>query len=233
MTFISPLTIFVSRFKNRPMYKEKIIRENSRYYQSIARHFFMERGTPFFLSSREQDLIAKWEKMEIPLYIVLEGMKSAFSNHRRKSGGKAKIQSLGFCDFQILRAFEQARERKVGQKRRGVERDEKRIRAKAEVKRFLEEIPFPAGYLKGMFSRAKKILSQTRLDEEELERIEEDIEELLFMNTPDEEKEKIKEEVLAEFEFKEKEECTRIFKIKAVKFLREKYKIPYISLYYY
>ena len=52
------------------------------------------------------------------------------------------------------------------------------------------------------------------------------------MNTPDEEKEKIKGEVLAEFD-KEKEECSRIFKIKAVKFLREKYKIPYISLYYY
>jgi hypothetical protein len=209
------------------------MRENSRYYQSIARRFFMERGAPFFLSSREQDLIAKWEKMEIPLFIVLEGMKSAFSSYRRKSGRKAKIQSLGFCDFQILKAFEQARERKVGQKRKGVERDEKRIRAKAEVNRFLEAIPFSVGYLKGIFSRAKKILSQTRLDEEELERIEEDIEELLFMNTPDEEKEKIKGEVLAEFEFKEKEECSRIFKIKVVKFLREKYKIPYISLYYY
>jgi hypothetical protein len=84
-----------------------------------------------------------------------------------------------------------------------------------------------------MFSRAKKILSQIRLDEEELERIEEDIEELLFMKTPDEEKEKIKGEILAEFEFKEKEEFSRIFKIKAVKFLREKYKVPYISLYYY
>ncbi len=233
MTFISLPTIFVSKFKNRLIYKEKIIIENPRYYQSIARRFFMERGAPFFLSSREQDLIAKWERMEIPLYIVLEGMKSAFSNYRRKSGRKARIQSLGFCDFQVLRAFEQARERKVGQKRRGVERDEKRIRAKAEVKRFLETIPFPIGYLKGMFSRAKKILSQTRLDEEELERIEEDIEELLFMNTPDEEKEKIKGEVLAEFELKDKEEFSRIFKIKAVKFLREKYRVPYISLYYY
>ncbi len=170
--------------------------------------------------------------MEIPLYIVLEGMKSAFSSYRRKSGRKAKIQSLGFCDFQILRAFEQARERKVGQKRRGVERDKKRIRAKAEVKRFLEEIPFPVGYLKELFSRAKKILSQTRLDEEELERIEEDIEKLLFMNTPDEEKERIKGEVLVEFD-REKEECSRILKLKAVKILREKYKIPYISLYYY
>lgn len=232
MTSISTPSIFVSRFKNRPLHKEKTMRENSRYYQSIARRFFMERGAPFFLSSKEQDLIAKWEKMEIPLYIVLEGMKSAFSSYRRKSGRKAKIQSLGFCDFQILRAFEQARERKVGQKRRGVERNEKRIRAKAEVKRFLEEIPFPVGYLKGMFSQAKKILSQTQLDEEELERIEEGIEELLFMNTPAEEKEKIKEEVLAEFD-KEKEEYSRIFKIKAVKILREKYKIPYISLYYY
>ena len=193
----------------------------------------MERGAPFFLSSKELDLIAKWERMEIPLHVVLEGVKRAFSNYRRKAGRKARILSLGFCDFQVLRAFEQAREKQVGRKGRVVERDEKRIRAKAEVKKFLETIPSPVEYLKGMFSRAKKILSQTRFDEEELERIEEEIEELLFRNTPNAEKGNIKAEVLAEFDFKKKEEFSRIFRIRLVKYLRKKYKIPYISLYFY
>lgn len=233
MTLTELPAIFISRFKNQPPSKGRKIKEKSRYYQSIARHFFIERGAPFFLSSKELDLIAKWERMEIPLFIVLEGIKNAFGNYRRKPGRKARIQSLGFCNLQVLRAYEQYRERRVGQKKGVIERNEKRKRAKAEMQRFLETIPLPIEYLKEKFSQAEQILSQARFDEEQLERIEEEVEELLFMNTPEDEKGKIKAEVLVEYEFREKEEFLRIFKIKLMKFLRGKYKIPYVSLYHY
>jgi hypothetical protein len=205
----------------------------SKYFQSIALHFFKHRGAPFFLSSKELDYIARWEKMGIPLHVVLEGIQRCFEIYRRKPGRKAKIQSLAFCDLQVLKAFEQDRERKVGHKKRIVERHEKRDRAKAEVERFLEKIPHQINYLKEAYSLAQKVLSQSHFDEEELERIEGKIEGLLWKNSLDEEKERVKSGVLKDYEFKQEEEFERIFKIKLVKVLRDKYKIPYISLFYY
>ena len=205
----------------------------SKYFQSIALHFFKHRGAPFFLSSKELDYIARWEEMGIPLHVVLEGIERSFEINRRKPGRKAKIQSLAFCDLQVIRAFEQDRERKVGHKKRIVERHEKRDRAKVEVERFLGKIPPQISYLKEVYSLAQKVLSQSHFDEEELERIERTIEELLWKNSLDEEKERVKRGIVKDYEFKEKEEFERIFKIKLVKVLRDKHKIPYISLFYY
>ena len=205
----------------------------SKYFQSIALHFFKHRGAPFFLSSKEIDYIARWEKMGIPLHVVLEGIERSFESYRRKPGRKTKIQSLAFCDLQVLKAFEQNRERKVGHKKRIVERHEKRDQARAEVERFLAKIPQQILYLKETYSLAQKVLSQSHFDEEELERIEGKIEELLWKNSLDDEKERVKSGVLKDYEFKQDEEFERIFKIKLVKVLRDKYKIPYISLFYY
>jgi len=205
----------------------------SKYFQSIALHFFKHRGAPFFLSSKELDYIARWEKMGIPLHTVLEGIERSFEIYRPKPGRKAKIHSLAFCDLQVLKAFEQDRERKVGHKKRIVERHEKRGRAKAEVERFLAKIPHQISYLKEAYSLAQKVLSQSHVDEEELERMEGKIEELLWKNSLDEEQERVKSGVLKDYEFKQEEEFERIFKIKLIKVLRDKYKIPYISLFYY
>jgi len=212
---------------------ERKNRKRSKYFQSIALHFFKLRGAPFFLSSKDLDFIAKWERMKIPLHIVLEGIERAFENFRRKPGRKGKIQSLAFCNLQVLRAFELDRERKVGDKKMIMDRDEKRDRAKAEVRKFLKKIPRQISYLKEPCSRAQKVLSQSHFDEEELERIEEEIEEIIWKNSLDEEKDRVKRKVLGEYKFKEEDEFERIFKIKLVKVLRDKYKIPYISLFYY
>ena len=205
----------------------------SKYFQSIALHFFKHRGAPFFLSSKELDYIAGWEEIGIPLHVVLEGIETSFEIYRRKPGRKAKIQSLVFCDLQVLKAFEQDRERKVGHKKRIVERRAKRDRAKVEVEKFLGKIHPQISYLKEAYSLAQKVLSQRHFDEEELERIEDKIEELLWKNSMDEEKKRVKRGIGKDYEFKEKEEFERIFKIKLVKVLRDKYKIPYISLFYY
>jgi len=207
-------------------------KKRSEYFQSIARYFFKQRGAPFFLSSKELDCVAQWEKTEIPLSVVLEGIKRSFENYRGKPGKRTKIQSLVFCNFQVLKTFEQYRERKVGHKEWIGDRDEKWRRVKAEVNGFLKTIPPPVSYLKETYSRAQKILTQSHFNEEKLERIEGEIEELLWKNAPDEEKASTKRDILREYGFKE-EEFERIFRIKLVKNLRDKYKIPYISLFYY
>jgi hypothetical protein len=210
-------------------------RENlrSEYYQAIARYFYKQRGAPFFLSSRELDLIEKWEKMEIPLPVVLEGIKRAFDNYMRKPGRKTKIQTLAYCENQILKAFDQHRDRRVGNERKRLERTEKKSRARAEIKKFLDTLPGQIGYLKDAYSQAKKLFSQGPVDEEELERIEGEVENLIWEHSLEEERERIKRHVRTEYKIEEEEELSRILRIKLVKALRDRYKIPYISLFYY
>lgn len=208
-------------------------KKRSQYFQTIARHFFEWRGAPFFLSSQELDLIVKWEKMGIPLRVVLEGMIKSFENSRAKKRKKGKIFYLSFCEFRVFKAFEQYKERKVGEKGMMLEREEKRERAKAEVEKFLKLLPSSISFLREIFSLAKKALSKKDFPEEELEQMEEEIEVLLFENSPNEEKEEVKNEVKRKYEFRNKEEFSSIWRIKLVKLLREKYKIPYISLFYY
>jgi hypothetical protein len=212
---------------------KKSERERKEYFQSITRHFLKLRGAPLFLSSKEFDLISRWEEMEIPLPVVLEGIDRAFESFKAKPGQKAKIQALAFCELQVLRAFEQHRERKVGGRKKGLARDEKREQAKREVQKFLKTLAPPINYLKEAYSRGQEILSQRQIDEDELERIEAEIEALLWKNSSEEEKNRVRRELSQEFEFKDEDEFMTIFKIKLVKFLRDRYKIPYISLYYY
>ncbi len=208
-------------------------KERSEYFQSIARYFFQQRGAPFFLSSRELELVSQWESAQIPLPVVLEGIKRAFESYKRKPGKRTKIQTLSFCERQVLNAFDQYRERKVGSERMRVERTEKRKRAKAEIKTFLDSLPEQVGYLRDAYSRAQRLLSGSSAQEDKLEQIEGEIEELIRKHSSVEEKERIKKSVYSEYNVADDEEFSRIFKIKLVKAIRDRYKIPYISLFYY
>ena len=171
--------------------------------------------------------------MGIPLAVVIEGIDRAFESFKARPGQKAKIQTLAFCELQVLRAFEQHREREVGRGKKGLTRDEKREKAKREVQNFLKTLAPSINYLKEAYSRAQEILSQGQIDEEDLERIEEEIETLLWKNSTEEEKNKVRRELSQEIKFKDEDEFMTIFKVKLVKSLRDRYKIPYISLYYY
>jgi hypothetical protein len=208
-------------------------KQRSEYYQSIARYYFKQRGAPFFLSSTELKLVEKWERMEIPLPVVLEGIKRAFDNYMKKPGRKTKIQTLAYCESQVLKAFAQHRDRRVGGEWKGPARTEKKNRARTQIKEFLVTLPGQIKYLQEPYSRAQRLFSHSHADEEELERIEAEVEELIWEHSPEEEKERVKMEVRTEYKIEEGEEFLRILRIKLVKALRDIYKIPYISLFYY
>lgn len=203
------------------------------YFQTIARCFIEQRGTPFFLSSKEVEFIAKWEKMGIPLRLVIEGIKEAFIFNRMKSGKKKKIMSLAFCDLHVQRAFEQHRDRKVGQRRMTSAGRKREERIREEVEKFLEGIPDHLDYLCGVYVTAQKKLSKGKPDEEYLEQADKEIEELIIKNASQEERTKIGKEVAAEFPFENEDEFDRVFRIRLIKNTREKYKIPHISPFYY
>lgn len=206
--------------------------ETGMYFQTIARFFFEQRGSPFFLSSRELDVIADWREKRIPIQVVLEGIRDCFTFDRRKPVRKNRIRSLVFCRSFVLKAFESYKERKVGSGLKTVaEAERKKLLAK-EVKRFLNACPEEVRELKDVFTKVKKMVSQG-IDEESLERIEKDVERLLIRIAPDAEKMEIRNEVKEEYADKKGQERARILELKIIKHMRDKYKIPHISLYYY
>lgn len=208
-------------------------KKRSDYYQSIARYFFKQRGAPFFLSSRELDIVAKWEEIEIPLSVALEGIRRAFENYRGKSGKKSKIQTIAFCEPQVLMAYEQYKERRVGGERQPVERAEKRALARAEVNRFLDALPEKLEYLREPYSLARRLLSRRQVEEERLERIDGEVEELIWEHSSKEERDAVKKVVRQAYNIEKEKELSRIIKIRLVKGLRDGCKIPYVSLFYY
>ena len=207
--------------------------KRSRYFQTIASCFLKQRGAPLFLSSKDLDLIAKWEKMKIPLRIVCEGINQYFEINGSKVRKRSKIISLVLCNSHVLKAFDQYRERKVGQKIVSQVRDDRKKRIKLEVNKFLVNLPGPCEYLRSAYCQVQSKLASRNITEEELEIIEENIEELMTKNMPEEEKEIIKKEVLIEYMYHDKNELERVFRIKLIKYIRDKYKIPYVSPFYY
>jgi hypothetical protein len=71
------------------MAKKDRLDRRSGYYQTIGKFFIDLRGAPFFLSSKELAIISQWEEMDIPLRIVLEGIKESFE--RGEKGRETKI----------------------------------------------------------------------------------------------------------------------------------------------
>ena len=207
-------------------------KESSRYYQAISRVFLEQRGAPFYLSSGEVENMKEWKNMEIPLHIVLEGIKECFETHRRKPGRKGKIMSLAFCHPFVLRGFAAYKERKVGGQRKTSHEEDKRKKLQKAAERFLSSCPENFPDIRKIFSHVLELISCCA-DEERLEDLENDVETLAAGMASDEERKQIQSEVYSEYGDKAPQERKRIQELKLIKHIREKYGIPHISLYYY
>jgi len=204
----------------------------SGYYQTIAREFFKHRGAPFFLSPKDLDLIASWEEARIPLDIVLEGMDKAFENLRR-AGKSAKVLNLAFCQGQVTKAFAGHRERAVGRGKKNVGREEKRNRMVREIETFLERPPAGLREVEEAFRKALTLVRSGRPDEDVLEALDDRVGQELFRICSEDDKDRIRLEVRNESPSRSRDEQRQIFEAHVVKFLREKYRVPFLSLYYY
>ena len=207
-------------------------RAQSQYYQTIAREFFRRRGAPFFLSPKDVGLIAHWEKMRVPLDAVLEGMETAFENSR-KGGRSAKVLTLSFCEYQVMKAFGRHAERKVGGARKPVSRDEKRNNLVHEIEHFLGSVPPGFEELRAFFERALLLVRTAQTREEELERLDDEVDEALWRGASPEEKEEFRRDAVAEFKGKRGVDLEEVIKTRLVKARRNRHKLPYVSLFYY
>ena len=208
-------------------------RNKSQYYQTAARYLFERRGAPFFLSPAEFAVLSKWASMGIPLRIVLEGIRNAFDGIRKKSFQRKKIFRLIHCEHDVMEAFKLYKDRKIGESDNFLHKDESIINLKSEVNRFIEQSPREIFKLKKIFLRAQEILSQRNIDEELLEKADAEVEQILLTYGSDNEKERILERIKVEHREKKEMEIKEIFRIKWIKQLRKKYKIPYLSVFYY
>jgi len=208
-------------------------KHRSRYFQTIARYFFAHRGAPFWLSSKELDLISRWETAGIPLQVVLEGMNRAFAKSRTRPESRFYPRSLLYCDYEVKTSFEQFRERQVGKSQTRPPQELKKNRAKEAIEKFIENMPSSLMYLREVYARARDILSQKETSEEKLEYLEEQIEKLLLERATPEEKAVVKNFVKEKYDVKNEQQFDLMWKIKLVKYLREKYEVPYVSIYYY
>ena len=94
-------------------------------------------------------------------------------------------------------------------------------------------MPDDVAFLKAVFLEAVQELSQEKFNEDKLEHHEEKIEALLLMNAPQEEKDEAEEYARRELKILDTGELGRVINLKIIKSMRDKYKIPYVSLYYY
>jgi hypothetical protein len=203
------------------------------YYQQIAQAFFARRGAPYVLSSRDIVTISSWEVMEIPLGAVLEGIERAFDQSRPRLARGRKMSSLSLCQREVMKAFARFRDRKVGRASRESSREEKRKKVRLEVRKFLESLPSELGFLREAYGEALTALSRKNGTEDELERLDEKIEKLIIREAEAEERDETEKRVRADFPGRRQADVQEISRLRLIKRWRVKYRIPYLSLFYY
>lgn len=207
------------------------------YFRGISRRFIALRGAPFSLSPADLALIAAWESAGVPLAVVYEGIEEAFAARPGRPRAAGKIRTLSFCRVSVERAFARYRERAVGGRRSAGagagKAEKKRLAARAEAEEFLRRVPPSAPALRPLYEEALGLLSAERPDTDRLERLDDEIDAVL--ETAAGPAERMEAEAAAarahpRLGGRAKREAAGTWLVKA---LREKFKAPRVSLYYY
>ncbi len=206
--------------------------ERQEYYQKIARAFLKHQTSLFFLPPMDLALIAEWEKLKIPLEVIIEGIDRAFSRQLNRKR-KKRIYSLSQCEREILRAYSEFQERLIGKKAALVEQNEKISRAKQEVETCLENLPDEISYLRQPLEEALACLEAEKPDEAALETLDEKLEEMIWEKTSEKEKKAALDEVQKEYPEKSDSQLSEIQRIRLIKKIRQTARIPHLSLFYY
>jgi hypothetical protein len=207
-------------------------KDRSGYYQSIARAFVERRGAPFFLSPRDQSLIAAWEARRIPLRVVLEAIGRTFDGLKSR-GRNTKGISLGFCERHVDEAFGQHKDRGAGGRGAAGAKPEKRDRARREVEKALESLPSEEHEIAALLRAALSALDAPKPDEAVLERIDAEIEELLWAGATDEDKAGAETEARRGLRGRPPAGLADTIRRSVVRTARTARRIPHVSLFYH
>lgn len=207
----------------------------SGYYQEIARAFLKRRGGGLVLSPKDQAVIAAWEEKRIPLDAVLEGIERSF-DWLKTRGRATRTVPLSFCNRSVEAAFAQHRERAAGRKTivEAAPRSTKSDKARREVAQALERLDAADAGMKRLLEEAKDRLAAATPDETALERIDAEIEALLWAGATEAEKAGAAAETRKAMKGRAAqaglEDAVRRRTVMAV---RARRRIPHVSLHFY
>jgi hypothetical protein len=76
------------------------------YFEAIETAFNRRRGAPHLLSPRDWGLVGAWQQAGVPLRLVLQGIDNCFDAFERRGPGPRRINSLSYCQQEILTLHE-------------------------------------------------------------------------------------------------------------------------------
>lgn len=104
-----------------PLPTDELVVNYFNYFTEIEEHFVRRRGKHLYVSSLDWAIIESWKDMGIPLHIVLRGIDRVFDAREaspRPGFGKL-INSIIYCQQEVLTCFEEYRHSRVGAKAEG------------------------------------------------------------------------------------------------------------------
>lgn len=101
------------------VYDEKRHRSMERftYFSDIEEHYQRRRGSILPTSPVDWCLMETWKEAGIPLEAVLRGIDAAFDKYDRRSKKTRKVNSLAYCQQEVLSAVEDLKEAAIGSTR--------------------------------------------------------------------------------------------------------------------
>jgi hypothetical protein len=209
-------------------------RGQSGYYQTIARAFLERRGASFFLSPRDQSVVAGWEEKRIPLRVVLEGIDRTFDGLVARGRGTKGV-SLSFCERQVEAAFAQHRDRSAGRRKAAAAEpsSNKKDKARREIERAVDALASADPEISRLLRTALAALDAAKPDEAALERIDAEVEEILWAGATAADRATAEADVRRELRGRRSEGLAEMVRRKVVKASRAGRRIPPVSLFYY
>ena len=190
-----------------------------------------------------------WEKREVPLHVVLRGIEKVFDNQDAKTGKRRSVKGLSYCREEVEAQYEEWLERQVGKNTSESETvvDENATFSDESIGEHLSQVSVElrvsiektSGNLKEVLERVNARLVELEknyTDAESLENSLSDLEKMIdtaLLETKNEEASAQITKNLASYKNKmDKDAYERTFELMLLKELREREKIPRLSLFY-
>ena len=90
--------------------------EHFTYFSEIEEHFQRRRGTVLICSPLDWALMELWKEAGVPVEAALRGIDAAFDKWERRPKTR-KVNSLAYCQQEVLAAAEEMKEAAVGSRR--------------------------------------------------------------------------------------------------------------------
>jgi hypothetical protein len=206
----------------------------SGYYQEIASAFLRRRGGALVLSPKDQTVIAAWEEKSVPLDAALEGIEQAIDGLKAR-GRATRTVPLSFCDRAVEAAFAQHRDRAAGRRKlvEAAPRVERIEKARREIGQALAVLAEADVDMTRLLEDAQGHLVAVEPDEAALDRIDAEIEALLWSGATEAEKAQAAAEARKAFKGRASAGPEDAIRRRAVMAARARRRIPHVSLHYY